>query len=252
MRFVGAVLDAHRHGAAGGAPVLRIVIAALHLEFRHRFRSRHEALVGGAGTGFHTRVGHAVQQQVARSRQSAVDRHALRHVVARVEGPRRPAKLVGADVELHAEILQRAGVGRHGDLEGVPARGQLRRGAHYLALIGGRGLQQLGPGRNRDHLVHHADFHDEILLRLVAQAQLQIVPNLFREPRGRDCQPIGTHRQHRERIQPGLVRGGAGDIVGAEILRLDGHTRHNRSLGVLDKTRNSGAKFLGEERQASR
>ena len=121
-----------------------------------------------------------------------------------------------------------------------------------MTLIGGYCLQQFDSRRNRDLLTHHPEIQGKILVHLVAHAQFQIVPHGFLESRCRDRQPVRSDRQHRECVDPGLIRSGTKDIVGGDILRLNRHSRHNRALGVLDDPRDSSPKLLGEKRQASR
>ena len=135
MKLVGPALHADRHGAARGAPVLRVVVAVLNLVFRHRLRRGHETHVGRVAA-FRARVGHAVQQQIAGARDSPVDGHALGDVVAGVERPCRAAQRIGADIELHAR-------GHDAQQERIAS---LRRQvgdvlfAHHLALVGGQCL----------------------------------------------------------------------------------------------------------------
>jgi len=101
MSLLVPFFHAHRHGAARGAPVTARRSCCSESCIATSPRELDEAHVGRAAA-FRPRIGYAVQQQVARSRATPVDGHALRHVVCRRRRPRRAAQRIGADIELYA------------------------------------------------------------------------------------------------------------------------------------------------------
>ncbi len=123
---------------------------------------------------------------------------------------------------------------------------------HHLAFIGDRRLQNLGARGNGHGLGDGADFHSEIELDLGADAQLEIIADGLLEALGRRRHAVGADGQHGESVGAGFVGGGAADIVGGEVLRLNRRAGNYSALGVFDEAADSGAKFLSKQAQTRR
>ena len=245
MELVGSGLEADGDGAAGGAPVLRIVVAGLDAELLGGIGARdecHIGCVGGLGAG----IGHAIEQQVAGPQPPSVDGKGFGNVVAGIERSRRTAQGVGPYVELGA----RGGGG--GDQERVAPDGwqivDVLRGDH-LALIGGHGLQQFGFGGHRDLFGERTHLQLEILLDMFADAQFHALANRLFESRYRSREPVRADRQHRQRIVAGIIGEGAAHLVGGQVGSFDRDLRHHTALHVPHNPADSGPELLCDCRQ---
>ncbi len=236
VKRVGAALEHHVHDAAAGVAVLGVVEVHLHDELLHGI---HDGHVGDVVAAHLAVVGGAVEHELGGGIAAAVDGPLGDGAV--IEGALPDGRAAEGDAGHHDP--------QHERVPRIQGHfGHLLSGDH-AAAGGGLGFEH---GRFRDHLDgfgHGADFQADVDASDSADFQNDVLTDVLLEPGRGYGHRVVAGTQERDGVRAGGVAGGRGRLLGGDVDGLDLRVGDGGTTGVIDVTRNGGAKLLGQRQR---
>ena len=225
---VGAALERHVDGRAGGVSLLGVEGRGLDLELLHRAGGRDERHAAAVG-----HVRRAVERELVAAR-------------AAVGGEVGRAAVVERTGELEVAVIGDAG-GQPREHERVAVRERHQRDALLVDDLPGRSAARVEKRRFRrdvDHLGQPAHFHLEIDLQPIADPDFDVLPVQLLEALQLCADAIGSRRQIQQRVVARPVGDGLVAHVGITVGHRDRHAWQQATRFVGHPADDSAAKVL--------